>query len=238
MARLFRFHQLARIGRWEGAQSLWDQLDPKGVDWARARYRLGDAERSYVWFRFWQGNLSEDDLAGAEQLATTSKNRTVVRWLHGLRGAWRLQRAEWALAAESLQEAVTMARAVGRRTDPIVETQFALARFHLGQLEDPHREAEQLANANQRSDGDLADLFFAIGDHEQAKKHALISYRGAWANGEPYVWRQGLNNARALLEKLGEPIPKLPSYDPSKYEKFPCEDEVAAAIEKLRARNP
>jgi hypothetical protein len=44
-----------------------------------------------------------------------------------------------------------------------------------------------------------------------------------------------LNKAGALLETLGEPIPSLPPYDPAKDEKFPYEDEVAAAIEKLRA---
>jgi hypothetical protein len=48
--------------------------------------------------------------------------------------------------------------------------------------------------------------------------------------------RYALNKARALLEKLGVTIPDLPPYDPAKDEKFPCEDEVAAAIEKLRAQ--
>lgn len=74
-----------------------------------------------------------------------------------------------------------------------------------------------------------------IGDHEQAKKHALAAYQWAWADGEPYVYRYELNKARALLEKLGAELPKLPVYDPAKDEKLPWEDEVAAAIEKLRA---
>ena len=54
-------------------------------------------------------------------------------------------------------------------------------------------------------------------------------------DGEPYVLRYGLNKAHALLEQLGVDIPKLQSYDPSKAEKFAWEDELAAAIEKLRA---
>ena len=86
------------------------------------------------------------------------------------------------------------------------------------------------------SERDLADLWLAIGDHEQTKKHALEAYKFAWADGEPYVHRYELNKSRALLEKLGVPIPNLPPYDPSKDEKFPCEDEVAAAIENLRAK--
>jgi hypothetical protein len=36
------------------------------------------------------------------------------------------------------------------------------------------------------------------------------------------------------LEKLGAAIPELPPYDPAKDEKFPWEDELVAAIERLR----
>jgi hypothetical protein len=52
---------------------------------------------------------------------------------------------------------------------------------------------------------------------------------------EGVVHRYELNKARALLEQLGAEIPDLPPYDPAKDEKLPWEDEVAAAIEKLRA---
>jgi hypothetical protein len=51
---------------------------------------------------------------------------------------------------------------------------------------------------------------------------------------EPYVHRYELNKSRALLEKLGAEIPNLPYYDPARDEKFPWEDEVAAAIKNLR----
>ena len=189
---------------------------------------------AYAQFRFWQGDLSEEHLAHAEQLAQSRQEPPSRPLLHGLRGDWRLERGEWALAAESLREAVSMARAVGQ-TDAKAETQLALAQFHLGQLADPRREAEQLANARRPSHRDLADLWLAIGDREQAKKHALAAYKWAWADGEPYVRRYELNKARALLEKLGAEIPNLPPYDPAKDEKLPWEDEVAAAIEKLRA---
>jgi hypothetical protein len=233
-ARRCRFLQLAIIGRWVDAQAIWDLLDPMGRNWPRALYRPGDAEHDYAHFRFWQGDLSEEHLAHAEQLARAGKGRQVVRLLHCLRGEWRLERGEWALAAESLREAVSMARAVGQ-TDATAETQLALAEFQLGQLADPRREAEQLANARWLSNRALADLWLAIGDREKAKKHALAAYKWAWADGEPYVRRYELNKARALLEKLGAEIPDLPPYDPAKDEKLPWEDEVAAAIEKLRA---
>jgi hypothetical protein len=43
-----------------------------------------------------------------------------------------------------------------------------------------------------------------------------------------------LNLARHLLEQLTSEIPNLPPYDSSKDEKFPWEQDVADAIEKLR----
>ena len=234
LARWFRFWHLARIGRWADAKAVWDLLDPMGRNWHRATYRPGSAECDYAYFRFWQGDLSEGHLAHAEQLARAGKNRGTVRSLLGLRGEWRLERGEWALAAESLREAVSMARAIGQ-TDAEAETGLALARFHLGQLADPRREAEQLANASWLDNCALGELWLALGDREQATKHALAAYQFAWADGEPYVHRYELNKARALLEKLGAEIPNLPPYDPAKDERLPWEDDVAAAIEKLRA---
>ncbi len=47
--------------------------------------------------------------------------------------------------------------------------------------------------------------------------------------------RPDLNRARSLLEELDAEIPYLPPYAPARDEKLPREDEVAAAIEKLRA---
>jgi tetratricopeptide (TPR) repeat protein len=192
------------------------------------------AERTYVRFRFWQGTLTEEDLVKAEQLTRAAKNPGVVGGLHGLRGKWCLERDEWKLAAESLSDAVSMARAVGQ-TDATAETQLALAKFQLGQLADPRHEAEQLAKVRRPARQVLGELWFAIGDYEQAKKYALKAYEWAWADGEPYVRRYELNKARVLLEKLRAEIPNLPPYDPAKDEKLPWEDDVAAAIEKLRA---
>jgi hypothetical protein len=127
-----------------------------------------------------------------------------------------------------------MARAVGQ-IDARAETQMTLAQFHLGQLDEPRHTAEQLANAAEVSHHALADLWLGIGDLDHAEKHALAAYKWAWADGEPYVWRYELNKARAILETIGAEIPDLPPYDPAKIGKFPCEDEVAAAIERLQA---
>jgi hypothetical protein len=234
MARLFRFHQLTTLGQWQAAEALWAILDPMGRGWYRAVYRPGQAEFNYVRLRYQRRDLLEEMLQQAERLAHTGKNRLSLRRLHSLRGAWHLDQHKWKLAADSLHEAVRMAREV-RQTDAEAETGLALAKFHLGQLAEPRHAAEQLAKLKNPAHLALAELWLAIGEQEPAIHHALQAYRWAWADGEPYVHRFELNRATALLEKLGEPIPVLPPYDPAKDEKFPWEDEVAAAIEKLRA---
>ena len=233
MSRIFRFAELSDLGHWENAEAMWKLLDPMGRNWKRATYRPGDAECIYAFHRFRHGDLREEQLLAAERLARGGRNRGTVRDLHSLRGRWRMAKVDWKLAAESLEEAVRMARSVGQ-TDARAETLLALAKFHLGQLADPHGEAKQLAEADFISNRALAELWLAIGDLEQAKKHALAAYESAWADGEPYVYRYELDKATALLKQLGAEIPKLPKYDPAKDEKFPWEDKLIAAIEKLR----
>lgn len=233
-ARHDRFVDLARIGRWADAEEMWKLLDPMGRDWNRETYRPGDAESSFALFHRYQGTLTEEHLTRAEELAHSGRNRRRLRDLHGLRGEWHLAQENWQLAATSLHEAVRMAREIGQ-SDAAAEAQLALVNFHLGRLADPRQEAEHLSAAKSPSHGALAALWLAIGDREQAKKHALAAFRWAWADGEPYVWRYELNKAQALLQELGAEVPNLPPYDPDKDEKFPWEQDVADAIERLRA---
>ncbi len=235
-ARVDRFAHLAKVGRPTDAEAIWELLDPMGRNWPRNLYRPGQAEYRYARFRFWQEQLTDEHLVNAEQLGEAGKDRSVVRSLLALRGAWQLEQGRYGRAAESLHKAVHMARQVGH-TDAAAETQLVIARFHLNQLRDPREAAEQLAQAKKPFHCGLAELWLAIGDREQVERHARKAYEWAWADGEPYVDRYELNKSRALLEQLGAEIPDLPPYDPAKDEKFPWEDDVAAAIEKLRLEN-
>ena len=235
-ARLRRLEQLVRIGQWEGAEAMWEVLDSMGRDWGRSSYIPGDVELSYAWFRFYQGTLTEEDLARAEALAEGARHRRTIRILHRLRGSWYLEQGQYRLAADSFREALRMAREIGQ-TGPTSEVRLALASFHLGELPNPIQEAQQLSAGRGLDHLALAELWFAIGDRAQAEKHALQAYKEAWADGEPYVWRYELDKAHTLLNKLGAEIPKLPLYDPAKDEKFSWEDELEAAIETLRAEN-
>ena len=250
ITRFEHFSQLSLIGKWEEAEAMWqliDSMDRKSLP--RHLYRPGDAEREYAYFLFYQGKLQEQHLTHAEQLAKDGKNRTTVRYLHFLRGEWHLEQGHWGSAARSFREAVRMIHEVGLK-DEEAEAFLALAKFHLRRLSSPQDTAEQLANADYVANRPLAELWLAIANKnnndeqaekyalEQAKKHALAAYEWAWADGEPYVYRYGLNKARDLLERLNTPIPDLPPYDPAKDEelKLPWEDEVNAVVEELKAK--
>lgn len=232
--RVDRFGQLAVFGRWSDAEAMWQLLDRMGRDWPRWRYRPGQAEAMYAYFRFFKGDLTEDLLSNAEQLAKKGKSRSAIRSLYGLRGEWLLEQGQWELAATSLQEAIRMAHEIGM-VNARAHAQLALAKFHLRQLPNARQVAEQLAAERLPAERPLANLWLALGEPEEAKKHARIAYETAWADGEPYVHRHGLDKARALLEQLGAEIPDLPPYGPTKDEKLPWEDDVAAALETLRA---
>ena len=235
MSRFFLFAVQSRLGQWAEAAATWSLLDPMGRDWNRAVYRPGMAEASYAAFQFRQDSLQEANLAEAEGLAAQGKDRSIIRVLHRLRGDWRLTQGEWAQAAASYQDAVRLARESRSVIDADSETGLALAKQHLGQLADPFAEAERLGQLRDPAHRKLAQLWLALGDHEKAKHHALSAYKIAWADGEPYVYRYELTQTTELLRQMNIPIPKLPPYDPAKDEKLPWEDEVRAAIEKLRA---
>ena len=234
-ARFNRFAQLTEMGRWAAAEALWRQLDPMGRDWPPALYRTGMAEEAYARFQFWQGRLTEDLLAEAERLARSGRNRNSVRLLSSLCAEWRLERGEWALAVESLYEAIRMTREAGIN-DTQLETWLALARFQLGQLPAAREEAIRLSNRRDPSHLALAELWHVIGDPGEATQHALAAYGWAWADGEPYVHRHELSRAADMLRLLGAENPKLRAYDPADDQPVTFEDQVRAVIERLRAR--
>jgi tetratricopeptide (TPR) repeat protein len=161
-----------------------------------------------------------------------------VRFLHELRGEWRLRQGEWAFAVESLHEAIRMSREAGV-SDNALEAWLALAQFRLGQLPAASHEAARLAGRLAGKNGSaqlvLAELWHAIGAPERAAEHAAAAYRWAWADGEPYVHRYELSRATALLRQLGAEIPGLPVYDPALDQPLAFEIQVRAFIEELRA---
>jgi len=236
-SRLNLFDDQSRLGQWPAAEATWKLLDPLGRAWDRNVYRQGMAEEYFARFHFGQGTLQEEHLTAAAALAEQDGNRATLRALHRVRGAWRLEQGEWALAAASFDTAVAMAREV-RLVDEASEAGLALSKHHLGQLtgDAARSEAERLAGLRDPAHRYLTMLWQSIGEADKANHHAMAAYRWAWADGEPYVNRYELTKTTELLNTLGVPIPDLPPYDPAKDEPFPWEAEVRAAIEKLKEK--
>jgi hypothetical protein len=236
-----RFVHQSNLGQWPAAAETWRRLDPMGRKWWRAGYRQGDAEFWFAEAQFWQGQLQEEYLSTAATLAEQDHNRSTIRNVHALRGAWRLEQGAWAQAAASFSQAVAMAREV-RRVDAASETGLALAKVHLHHLtgDEARGEAQRLAQLRHFADRRqanryLARLWQALGDLHQAKHHALAAYTLSWADGEPYVYRYALSKATELLHELGVPLPNLPPYDPAKDEPFPWEADLRDFIAARRA---
>ncbi len=234
--RLDAYRIYVATGRMDHAERMWEALDPMGRDWSRTMYRPGSAELLRARCLFEQGTLTADDLRQVEQIATAGRSRENVRGLYRLRGEWLADRGQWAAAADSLGEAVRMAREAGI-PDAHAETLLALARLHLGQLTNPHADAERLAALRRPAHLHLARLWHAIGDTGQATRHALAAYRYAWADGEPHVHRHELNRATELLHTLGAEIPRLSPYDPAADPPPDWELRAAAAIRDLRRQD-
>jgi hypothetical protein len=241
---LDKFKLAYTIGDWATADTLWASLDPMGRSWHRNLYRSGTAESHYAWSRFYRGDLDEETILRAKRLAIEGNNRSFIRSLHSLHGLYYVNLAEtsgplgqkeWTLAAESFHQSVLMARAVGT-TDAISETYFALAKQHLGQLEDGHAEAARLASLKRPDNFGLAKLYLALDDRTNAEKYALIAYEKAWHDGGRYVYRYWLDQAKALLDQLNVPIPNLEVLHPDTAPRFDWEDDVEAALAKLRAK--
>ena len=173
-------------------------------------------------------------LATAEQLAREGQNRVTFRDLHFLRGEWYSRQGDWRLAAESLGEAVRLAREVGQR-NASAEAGLVLARFHLREVADAPAVAAALAAEREVAHRPLAALFLALGDRAAAEKHALAAYKDAWADGEPFVHRYELTEASALLGRLAVAVPDLPVFDPAAVEEIPYEAEIVGAIAAARA---
>jgi hypothetical protein len=246
VARLRRYRQLASIGSWEDADRIWKLIDIKNLKRTNKRglqyfleKRWTDslleslAYYSYAEVSFWRGEMKEEYLILAEELAKSEKDRESRRLIHALRGEWYIEQKQWNLAEDSLNEAVRMARIVGV-DDFTSETGLAISKLHLDQLSDPRQIAEKLGQSKERDLNGLGELWLTIGDHQQAKKYALLAFHESWADGEPFVRRHELKKAMDLLERLDVEIPSLLPYNLAKAEKLPWEDEVVTAIEKLR----
>ncbi len=77
------------------------------------------------------------------------------------------------------------------------------------------------------------EVFTALGEQAEARRHVDAAYREAWADGPPYAYFHELQRIRAALQTLGMPEPQLPPFDPAKVPPMPYEAEIRAFIADL-----
>ena len=124
-----------------------------------------------------------------------------------------------------------MARAVGL-FEAGDEALLAACEARLGNP-DPARRlfASRISESDDLS---LAELYVPLGENEKAREHALLAYKDAWGEGEPYANQSALQYCRRVLAEIGEPEPKLPPFDPSTAPPVKFEVELRAHIDRKR----
>lgn len=132
-------------------------------------------------------------------------------------------------AAETAELALEVARRTGT---PSLYAQGCIARALA--LQGRHNEAQKLVE-EEGLDGDwqAANVYLEIGDRDKAKRHALLAYMKAWAEGPPHIFWWELERSKQILAQLGVPEPELPLFDPAKIKPIPFETEIRSAIKEL-----
>lgn len=224
------------IGRFDEADALYTTLNSMGRNWPENAYRQGGVELRYAELQFAKNALDDSVLREAEKAAALGRDRSIIESLHDLRAKWHLKRGEWTPAEASLSEVIRMRREVGSPSDTS-EVLLALAKFHLsGDQAAALARAEELASSKASGKLELAQLWLALEERKRAESCATEAYAKAWGDGEPYVDRYDLDQARAILNTLGASVPVLPAYDFAEDHSFPWEADLDLAIERESTR--
>jgi hypothetical protein len=222
-------------GDWKTADRLWQEISTADQPRNRSRYRRGQVETERARHLMMRGVLTEDLLKKAEDEARAGRDRYGIRNLLELRGTWLLGKGEFALATESLREAVRMDREVGME-DFDIEAKFALARLGVGEKLDPVEVAERLSSTGIKSVA-IARLWILGKETERAREHLLLVHETAVEDGDPYFWYHELNETRALMAEQGFPLPVIRAFDEAGRTPFPWDANVRAVIADIEAEN-
>lgn len=229
MAHLRLFESYIDMGDWASAEAHYKAFNAKPLINQYAFWQ-GYAECKYAYMQILCGLDGIAALDRAEVFIRQFQN-SLGRILQGLRGAVALQAGEFEKAILYFNEVITRSRVAGINFDYLLNN---LAYIHAAQ----GRRDEALAlleETENKPAGSAAEVYWTLGDREQARNYALEAYEDAWADGPPYISWWELERAKKVLDDLGEPYPDMPPFDPAKIEPIPYEDEIRALIEKLKA---
>ena len=180
---------------------------------------------------FFQGRLTDSDWQAGYDLSTRHRNVFKQHLFLALKSEWLLDRREFAAGLEAIDQALVITNRLGTPR-PMYHDLRAWALAALGRTTDARQE---LGRGNRQLFA--AEAYRLLCNVTQTTECALNAYRWAWGEGPPYIHWYYLKRSKHMLIELGEPIPELPPFDPSKVPPIPHEEKILAAIAKLRARN-
>ena len=126
---LAKFRTSSVLGNLVEAAVMWSRISPSISAFDEGALAIAQHHRALNLFL--SGALTELDLQHAEEVNRTAKSALGVRNLCSLRGVWCLERGDLSGAQRSLNEAVSLARKVGK-IDRRSEIRLATARIRLG----------------------------------------------------------------------------------------------------------
>ena len=224
------FHAADAIdqGRFADGSRLLSEFHAKPLP-SIAIYRPGEAEYWSCISQFYQRTLTEPEWRRNYEVAI--QHRTIISQYGfvALRGIWLLTLDQSGPALDAIDEAIKIVNRLGT-PHPDYHDLRAWALAKLGRADDARAE---LSSGEQRRFA--AEAWRILGEREKARTCALNAYRWARGEGPPYIHWYELERSRELLRELGEPEPQLPPFDPRKMKPIPYEQEIRAAIARLKA---
>lgn len=217
------------LGRWDETQSAYETFIANPPDDKFLMY----AHREFAIVLMRQGadhSEVQELLDKAEELNREQNITFQRRKLSYARGLMALRDGRVDEAINFFAEAARIGYEQGLRD---ADAWGGLARAH-AEKGDLHQALRIIQDGVDDHGYSAAVVYLANGDHAAAKEAALEFYTWAWAQGEPYVRRWELEQARNILQQLGEPEPQLPIWDEANYVPFEHEDKVIEYIEKLK----
>jgi tetratricopeptide (TPR) repeat protein len=173
-------------------------------------------------------------LAEALRRARHERFLRAERMAQRLSGEVTFSRGDVEQAREAWQAAYVIAQRQGVLLGPYLAD---LARWHATKREAAQAKAliaEALALGGRGVALAAVEVFTALGEAAEAKRHLDAAYREAWADGPPYAFAYELKRIRAALKTLGMAEPHRPPFDPAKVAAVPYEVEIRAFIDELK----